>query len=84
MPTTQTPVFAAADQAKAYIIKHDNRVKQLSRMALPQLRTVLLACQRTNVYGGPVSKDEFLAAIIEDEFPAISQARDTYFASIGF
>ena len=74
---------ALADHGpKDYILAHDNRVKQLDRLTLTALRDLYgsaLALEgMIQVYGGPVSKDEFVHAIIDVEFPEISAAREAY------
>jgi hypothetical protein len=80
MPTTQTPRFATADQAKAYIIRHDRRVVQLDRMTVAELTQIDRQNRRTNgvLLTGPLSKDELVNSIIETEYSLASQARAAY------
>jgi hypothetical protein len=79
---TSTTRFATADQARTYIRAHDHRVIQLDRKPLGYLRNALALAQRANglvtVFGGPVSRDEHISAIIELEYPDIRQAREVY------
>jgi hypothetical protein len=69
-------------EARSYIQTHDNRVKELDRFGLNRLKQefqrTLHRLGETLVYGGPVSKDEFVNAILELEYPQISEARKIY------
>jgi hypothetical protein len=70
-----------------YILAHDKRVVQLDRMSVPMLRreynAALEGTGHALLYGGPVSKDEWVGAVIELEFPLITEARECYYQSIG-
>ena len=72
---------------KAYIIHHDKRVKELGRMpaaSLPAVyREALAKDGSALVYGGPESRDEFVNAIIEIEYPDVRAAREAYAQSAG-
>jgi hypothetical protein len=67
---------------KPYILEHDKRVVQLDRMPIASLRSIyrdlLTEAGTSLIYGGPVSRDEFISEIIELEFPQIRAARETY------
>ena len=67
---------------RAYILAHDKRVVRLDRMPIASLRSIyrnlLTEAGTSLVYGGPVSKDEFIGAITETEFPDIRAAREAY------
>jgi hypothetical protein len=71
---------------KTYILAHDTRVKQLDRMSAASLRDAyrgsLAGSGSALVYGGPESRDEFINAICEVEFPHIASAREAYVQSI--
>ena len=71
---TTTTAFSTAESAQAYRQAHDARVKELYRTALPALRDLerdQLARQGLRrVFGGPVSKDELVSAILATEYPA--------------
>ena len=79
--------FDTADQAKSYILAQDKRIKQLSRMSLSTLkRTYLEALAVTGqilLYGGAVTKEEYLWEIICAEFPDRDEARKVYLQSPG-
>lgn len=68
--------------ARGYITEHDKRVIKLDRMRVAALRELYHTVANDNgmrlIYGGPVTKDEFIGAIIELEFPEIVQMRETY------
>lgn len=68
--------------ATEYIRRHDRRVVQLDRMSIPQLRreynAALEGTGHQLLYGGPVSKDEWVNAVIDVEFPDIATVRETY------
>jgi hypothetical protein len=80
-----TPTLTPED-AKAYITAHDNRVKLLDRMSAAMLRDVhrraLSAAGLVLVCGGPVSGDEFISAVVEIEYPEITDAREVYAQSV--
>ena len=67
---------------RAYITAHDKRVVRLDRMPVASLRSIyrdlLTETGASLVYGGPVSKDEWIGSIIEIEFPHIGAAREAY------
>jgi hypothetical protein len=69
-------------EARDYIREHDNSVKGLSRRRISELRENYRTAQahhgQETIYGGPVSKDEFISAILELEYPRISEARKIY------
>jgi hypothetical protein len=71
---------------KSYILAHDKRVVLLDRKPLDYLRNLYRANNRALgqelVYGGPVDRDEFVSAIIDQEFPEIREAREAYVASV--
>jgi uncharacterized protein YciI len=79
--------FDTADQARSYILAHDKRVKQLSRMSVSTLHRTyveaLAAAGQILLYGGAVSKDEHINAIIDAEFPRADEARADYYRLIG-
>jgi hypothetical protein len=70
------------EDPKAYILAHDKRVIQLDRMPIASLRSIyrdlLTEAGTALIYGGPASKDEFIGAIAELEFPDIRAAREAY------
>jgi hypothetical protein len=76
-----TPTLNPQDP-KPYILAHDKRVIQLDRMPIASLRSIyrdLLTETGTSlIYGGPVSRDEFIGAIAEAEFPEVRAAREAY------
>ena len=67
---------------RAYITAHDKRVVRLDRMPVASLRSIyrdlLTETGASLVYGGPVSKDEWIGSITEIEFPHIGAAREAY------
>ena len=67
---------------RAYILAHDKRVVRLDRTPIASLRSIyrdlLTEAGTSLVYGGPVSKDEWIGSIIEIEFPHIGAAREAY------
>ena len=67
---------------RAYITAHDKRVVRLDRTPIASLRSIyrdlLTEAGTSLVYGGPVSKDEWIGSIIEIEFPHIGAAREAY------
>ena len=77
--------FDPADP-RAYILAHDKRVVRLDRTPIASLRSIyrdlLTEAGTSLVYGGPVSKDEFIGAITETEFPDIRAAREAYVKSV--
>ena len=80
-----TTALSPAD-ARAYITEHDKRVKLLDRKTVAVLCSIYLAAMRDagmiQVMGGPESKDEFISAIVEIEFPEIRTAREVYVQSV--
>jgi hypothetical protein len=76
-----TPTLNPQDP-KAYILAHDKRVVQLDRMPIASLRSIyrdlLTEAGTSLIYGGPVSRDEFISAVAEIEFPDIAAAREAY------
>jgi hypothetical protein len=77
MTATLTP------DAKAYILAHDERVRQLDRLAIAHLNTIYSdALGNTLIYTGPMSHDELVNAIVAIEFPDVAAARDAYARSI--
>lgn len=71
---------------RAYILAHDKRVVQLDRMPIASLRSIyrdlLTEAGTSLIYGGPVSRDEFISAVIELEFPEVRAAREAYVQSV--
>jgi hypothetical protein len=71
---TTTPTFPTAESALVYRKAHDVRVKKLYRMTMPTLRDIeqahLARQGYQRVFGGPVSKDELISAILAVEYPA--------------
>ena len=71
---------------RAYILAHDKRVVRLDRTPIASLRSIyrdlLTEAGTSLVYGGPVSKDEFIGAIAAIEFPDIRAAREAYVKSV--
>ena len=76
-----TPTHNPQDP-RAYILEHDKRVVQLDRMPVAALRSLyrdlLTEAGTSLIYGGPVSRDEFISAIAELEFPQVRAAREAY------
>jgi hypothetical protein len=79
--------FDTADQARAYILVHDGRAKRLSKMSVSVLHRTyieaLAAAGQILLYGGAVSKDEHINAILDAEFPRIAEARTDYYQKTG-
>lgn len=69
-------------EAREYIRRHDKRVKELHRKTIPVLKEFyvqgLMAAGQTPIFGGPVTRDEFIHAILELEYPDIEKARAAY------
>ena len=67
---------------RAYITAHDKRVVRLDRTPIASLRSIyrdlLTEAGTSLIYGGPVSRDEFISAIAELEFPQVRAAREAY------
>jgi YD repeat-containing protein len=74
--------FTDAAGARAYISQYDARARRLARTSLPDLRVtyarVLGSAGQILLVGGPVTREELATAILELEFPEISEARSTY------
>lgn len=56
-------------QAKEFMLSYQSEVRYLSRMSAKDLRVVharhMTANGMTSIFGGPVSKDELITAILE-------------------
>jgi hypothetical protein len=76
-----TPTLNPQDP-KPYILAHDKRVVRLDRMPIAALRSIyrdlLTETGSALIYGGPVSRDEFISAVIDQEFPEDRAAREAY------
>ena len=67
-PPTVTAKFPTAEDAIAFRQACDKRMKALYRKTVPALRQLHRA-QAQYVIGGPVTKEEFVSAILEREYP---------------
>ena len=60
-------------EAKRFRIDHDTAARMLNRMSKAQLKTVFIRNMQERgmemLYGGPVSKDELISAILAFEYP---------------
>jgi hypothetical protein len=70
------------EEARTYLQEHNDSAKGLGRRKVAELRENWRTAQahhgQETIYGGPVSKDEFINAILELEYPRISEARKIY------
>jgi predicted nucleic acid-binding OB-fold protein len=69
-------------EAGTYLQEHNASAKGLGRRKVAELRENWRTAQahhgQETIYGGPETKDEFINAILELEYPRLNEARTAY------